>query len=130
MIQLSRWKIIVLVASLVFGVLFALPTVLTPAQREALPPFMPKNGLNLGLDLQGGSYLLLEVDVEAMRAERVANLLEEVRVTLRAEGIPSTALVREDNGVVATFDPAVVDQARTALLPLARSGPGFRAPGR
>ena len=113
MIQLSRWKIIVLVASLVFGVLFALPTVLTPAQREALPPFMPKNGLNLGLDLQGGSYLLLEVDVEAMRAERVANLLEEVRVTLRAEGIPGA-----DELACGAHHGRPVDAAMLAEMPV------------
>ena len=67
MIQLSRWKVTLVVLSLLVGLLLAFPNVLTPAQREALPGWMPKQGLNLGLDLQGGSYLLLEVDVPAMR---------------------------------------------------------------
>ncbi|RZJ74426.1 MAG: protein translocase subunit SecD, partial [Brevundimonas sp.] len=79
MIQLSRWKVILVVVALFLGLLLAFPNVLTPAQRAALPGWLPKNALNLGLDLQGGSYLLLEVDVPAMRAKRVTNLVEDVR---------------------------------------------------
>jgi hypothetical protein len=74
MIHLSRWKVILLVLSLLFGLLFSYPNLLTTDQREALPGWLPKSGLNLGLDLQGGSYLLLEVDGPAMREKRLANL--------------------------------------------------------
>ena len=88
MIHLSRWKVILLALSLAFGILFAYPSLLTPAQREALPGFLPKNTLNLGLDLQGGSYLLLEVDVTEMQAKRVANMVEEVREIGRASSRP------------------------------------------
>ena len=70
MIHLSRWKVTLLALSLVFGLLFAVPNLLSPAQREALPGWLPKSVLNLGLDLQGGSYLLLEVDVPARSASR------------------------------------------------------------
>jgi len=83
MIQLSRWKITLVALSLVLGLFLAYPSVLSPAQREALPSWLPSNGLNLGLDLQGGSYLLLEVDVPEMREKRVSNLMEDVRVSLR-----------------------------------------------
>ncbi len=85
MIQLSRWKVILVAASLFFGILLALPNLLSPAQREALPGFMPKSALNLGLDLQGGSYLLLEVDVAEMQTKRIDNLVEDVRQTLRED---------------------------------------------
>ena len=78
MIQLSRWKVILVVLALVFGVLLAFPNALSPSQRAALPGWLPKNALNLGLDLQGGSYLLLEVDVEAMRTKRIDNLIEDL----------------------------------------------------
>lgn len=53
MIQLARWKVTLVVLSLVVGLLLAFPSVLSPAQRDALPGWLPKNGLNLGLDLQG-----------------------------------------------------------------------------
>ena len=83
MMNLSRWKIAAAVLSVIFGVLFALPNALPQSAREALPAFMPKNTLNLGLDLQGGSHLLLEVDTAALRKERLVNLVEDVRTNLR-----------------------------------------------
>ena len=102
MIQLSRWKVTLVVLSLIVGVLLAFPNLLSPQQRASLPGWLPKNALNLGLDLQGGSYLLLEVDVPAMRQARVANLVEDVRVTLREAGIGVNQLQREEGGVVVT----------------------------
>ncbi|WP_309628559.1 protein translocase subunit SecD [Brevundimonas sp.] len=119
MIQLSRWKVILVVLSLVFGVLLAFPNALSPAQRAALPGWLPKNALNLGLDLQGGSYLLLEVDVEAMRTKRIDNLIEDVRVALREGGIATNQISREAGGAVVTLaDPARQDAAYTALQAL------------
>lgn len=123
MIQLSRWKVTLVVLSLLVGLLLAFPNVLTPAQREALPGWMPKQGLNLGLDLQGGSYLLLEVDVPAMREKRVTNLVEDVRTTLAEQKIPIGSLQREAGGVVVTVgEGAQYDAALTALRNLAMTG--------
>ncbi len=119
MIQLSRWKVTLVVLATVLGVLFAYPNLLSPAQREALPGWLPKNALNLGLDLQGGSYLLLEVDVPAMQQARVTNLIEDVRVTLNQEGISTGGFQREPGGVVVTLtDPAQSDAAFQALRQL------------
>ena len=44
------------------GVLFALPNLLPQAVLDALPDWLPKKPMTLGLDLQGGSHILLEVD--------------------------------------------------------------------
>lgn len=121
MIQLSRWKVVVLALSLVFGVLFTLPNFLTASQRDALPGFLPRSTLNLGLDLQGGSYLLLEVDVEAMRQKRVTNLGEDVRVAMREAQIGVAGLTPETGGVVvALTDPTQEDAAYEVLRTLAR----------
>ena len=116
MIQLSRWKVILLSVSLVLGLLFAFPNVLSSDQRAALPGFVPKGALNLGLDLQGGSYLLLEVDTDAMRVKRVDNLVEDVRVTLREAQININALQREQGGVIISL--ASADQANAAFTAL------------
>ena len=87
MVSISRWRIILVVLSLVFGLIFALPNALPQNVRDSLPGFMPKQVMNLGLDLQGGSYLLLEVDTKALRNERLVNMVEDVRTTLREEQI-------------------------------------------
>ncbi len=120
MVQLSRWKVTLVVAAVIFGCLFAYPNLLSPAQREALPGWLPKNTLNLGLDLQGGSYLLLEVDVPAMRQARISNLVEDVRVTLNEAGISTRGFQREEGGVIVTLaNPAQQDAAFEALRTLA-----------
>jgi preprotein translocase subunit SecD/SecD/SecF fusion protein len=120
MIQLSRWKIVVLALSLVLGLLFSYPNLLPAETRAKLPGWLPKSGLNLGLDLQGGSYLLLEVDVPAMRAKRIDNMIEDVRVTMRETRINLNGLQREQGGVLVTLANAgQQDAAFEALRQLA-----------
>ncbi len=131
MIHLSRWKVILLGLSLAFGLLFAYPNLLTPAQRDALPGFLPKNTLNLGLDLQGGSYLLLEVDVTQMQAKRVANTVEDVRQVLNEAQITPVALQPEPTGVVVTLSSeAEVNRAFTDLRTLVSRGGAGGVPDR
>ena len=83
MMSLSRWKVVLTILAVVLGVLFTLPNILPPGTVSQLPGFMPKKTLNLGLDLQGGSYLLLEVDTKALKAEKITNISEDTRATLR-----------------------------------------------
>lgn len=116
MVHLSRWKVVVVALTLLFGLLFALPNVLTPAQREALPPFVPKSALNLGLDLQGGSYLMLEVDVAELRTKRITNMAEDARVALGEVQIVPAGIRRDDTGVTVTLSsPAQQQPALEAL---------------
>lgn len=123
MIHLSRWKVILLVLSLLFGLLFSYPNMLTASQREALPGWLPKSGLNLGLDLQGGSYLLLEVDVPAMREKRLTNLGEDARTVLAEARVGVTSIGREDAGVVVTLaDPTQMDLALQSMRALISGG--------
>ena len=125
MIHLSRWKVILLALSFVFGLVFALPNMLTAEQRAALPGWVPSRVLNLGLDLRGGSYLLLEVDIPAMREKRLANLGEDARSVLGQAGIDLSNIAREGNGVVVTVaDPAQLDRANDLMRELIRPGAG------
>ena len=125
MIHLSRWKVILLALSFVFGVLFTVPNLLTAEQKAAMPAWLPHSGVNLGLDLQGGSYLLLEVDVPAMREKRLTNLGEDARTVLETAQIDISGIVREESGVVVTLaDPAATERALTAMRPLAAGGGG------
>jgi preprotein translocase subunit SecD len=52
---------------------------------EDFPDWFPKNQVNLGLDLQGGSHLLLELDYTTYRKEQLANLVDEIRSRLRSQ---------------------------------------------
>ena len=92
MMTVSRWRIILVVLATLYGLLFTLPNVLPQSVRDSLPGFLPKQTLNLGLDLQGGSYLLYEVDTAALRTELLTNMVEDTRTTLREADIDFTGL--------------------------------------
>ncbi|PVM93176.1 protein translocase subunit SecD [Caulobacter endophyticus] len=99
MLSLSRWKIVLVTLSVIFGIVFTMPNLLPQKTLDALPGWVPKQKLNLGLDLQGGSYLLYEVDTAQLRKERLDNLVEDARNTLRNAGISFNGLA-VTNGVV------------------------------
>ena len=125
MIRLPRWKVILVLAALVFGVLFTLPNVLPASTLATLPGWLPHNKINLGLDLQGGSRLLYEVDTAALHKEKLTNLTEDVRNTLQQKQIASTPPVLS-NGVVDVriTDPGQVDNAITEFQGLGSPLPG------
>jgi SecD/SecF fusion protein len=116
MMTLSRWKVILVVLATIFGALFTLPNLLPPDARAKLPGFVPSKALNLGLDLQGGSYLLYSVDTQALRNERLTNLTEDVRKTLTDAQIPFTDLGQVSGALsVRITDPSQVNKAQNAL---------------
>ena len=116
MMNLSRWKVVLVALAAIFGALFTLPNLLPPSARDGLPGFVPKKALNLGLDLQGGSYLLYSVDTQALRNERLTNLTEDVRKTLTDEQVPFTDLGQVNGELsVRITDPGQVNKALNAL---------------
>jgi preprotein translocase subunit SecD len=116
MIAPSRWKTIAVLLAVLFGVFFSLPNALPQSALNALPAFMPKAKLNLGLDLQGGSQLLLEVDTASLRKERLTNLVEDARTILRQDSIDFTDLAQVGGAVsVRITDPNQVSAASNAL---------------
>jgi protein-export membrane protein SecD len=122
MLRLARWKLILVVLAVVLGGLFSLPNALPTG---GLPGWLPQQRLNLGLDLQGGSYLLLEVDTAALRRERLNNLLEEIRATLRSERLAYTGLqLRGSTVTVRITAPGQVDRAIEAIEALGGGGAG------
>lgn len=116
MMNLSRWKVVVVVLAALFGVLFTLPNLLPPQVRSSLPGFVPTKTLNLGLDLQGGSYLLYEVDTNALRVERLNNLIEDIRKTLTDNQIAFSNLGQVNGAIsVRITNPAQLTQAQNVL---------------
>src|SRR5512132_3705704 len=110
MMTLARWKVFLVILATILGLLFTLPNLLPANVRDRLPGFMPKNTLNLGLDLQGGSYLLYSVDTVALRNERLTNLTEDVRTTLRDKQIAFTDLAVANGAIgLRVTDPGQVN---------------------
>ena len=95
MLRFSLGKTIAIVLAIVVGLLLAVPSLFAPERREAftrsLPSWIPSwavptRGIVLGLDLQGGSHVVLEVDVQDLvrgRTGLVNQLRDDVRRVLR-----------------------------------------------
>jgi protein-export membrane protein SecD len=100
MLFFSRWKIIFIVGAVVLGLLFALPNAI-PAETRAKMPAPLQRTLNLGLDLQGGAHLLLEVDVSSVLEKSLQSERDAVADGLRNAGRIRAEFIRvEDNAVV------------------------------
>ncbi len=91
MLRLATWKIAAIVAMTVCAVLVILPSLLSAAQRETLnaylPSFLQTRSIVLGLDLQGGSHVLLEVDTPSVVKSLIDTMRDSVRRVLREEKI-------------------------------------------
>ncbi len=82
MLDFPRWKIWAVTLSLVIGVWYAVPSFLPDNLSRHIPAiFSPK--INLGLDLAGGSHLLLEADVSDVARTRLESMEEIMRRELR-----------------------------------------------
>ncbi len=87
MIYIPLWKKVLTIAVCLLGIVFVAPNFLTQKQLESLPSWFPKHQLVLGLDLQGGAHLLLEVDFDAVVKDQMNSLADGVRNVLRKERI-------------------------------------------
>lgn len=113
MLHFSRLKTSMILGVCLLGILLSIPNVFTPG---TLPAWIPQPHVNLGLDLQGGSYLLLEVDMDSVIKERVAGTRSSVAETLRKAHVPFTSVVANKDSVTVAFaDPAQMSAARQAL---------------
>ena len=116
MLSLPRWKVILCILAVLFGVVFTAPNVIPQKTLDTLPGWVPHAKLNLGLDLQGGSYLLLEVDTTSLKAEKLNNLVEDVRTSLHDKQIPISGLGVSNGVIVAHLtDPAQTEAAFQAV---------------
>lgn len=124
----SRWVLVTYTLIILFGLFAALPNVFTPAQLDRLPGWFPKQQVTLGLDLRGGSHLVLEVDADALKADRLKSLVAEARALLRKEQVAGTVRQVGDGVAVSVPDEAaragIVKQLRDLATPVANGGFG------
>jgi len=120
MLDFPRWKVRLVITVVLIGVLFSIPS-FVPERITSTWPVFGGSKVNLGLDLAGGSYLLLEADTNDVAKARLQQMEETVRTEMR-RGDP-----RIDIGEISTQEGKVsfmlrnvaqIDAARERLLPL------------
>lgn len=114
MLYFSKPKIFIILVTLIMGIAFSLPNLLSDEQRKNSFGFLPNSTLNLGLDLQGGSHLLLEVDVDVVQNERLDNILADIRVDLRGAKIGYKKLFVSKSSADANAQTGIIVRLRQA----------------
>src|SRR3954471_9078072 len=129
MLEFPRWKVWLVTIVVAIGVLLSIPSLLagTP-YGSSWPKWLPQYRISLGLDLAGGSHLLLEADARDAQKQRLQAMEDAVSTELRRNprvevGDISTAggrlsfLVRDPTQV-----DAAVERMRTLTKPVALTG--------
>jgi preprotein translocase subunit SecD len=80
------WKLLLVFAVIVAAIIYILPTL--------KPSLWPHKQINLGLDLQGGMHLVLEVDTEKAVESSVERIAQEIKERLKKERIRNVAVDR------------------------------------
>ncbi len=129
MLDFPKWKVWAVMLPILVGILLAIPSMMPARQAANLPGWMPDARISLGLDLAGGSHLLLEADNADAAKQRVAVMEEQVSTELR-RGEPRIEVgdVSTAGGKLSFMvrDPAQVDAAvermRTLTQPVGLTG--------
>ena len=90
MLYFTRWKALAIILTALVVCLCAVPNFFPEAKVKTWPKWAQRH-LVLGLDLQGGSHILLEVDTNAVRKEKVETLRDDVRRVVRENRLGSPA---------------------------------------
>ncbi len=120
MLYISPWKAVAILVTVFLVCLATVPNLFPEKVVESWPKWAQRH-IVLGLDLQGGSHILLEVDANAVRKEKVEALRDDVRRVLREARIGYVGLrARGDAVEVRIRNSADVERALTGLRELSQ----------
>ncbi|MCW4463010.1 protein translocase subunit SecD [Sphingomonas sp. BT-65] len=128
MLDFPKWKVWAVWLSIAACFLLAIPSFVPENMRERWPGWIPQPVVNLGLDLAGGSSILLEADVADLARTRLTAKRDEIETEFRRQD-PRIDIgeISQRDGVISFMvrDVAQVDAARERLLQLTGSGAGM-----
>jgi hypothetical protein len=121
MLYFTRWKALAIILTALVVCLFAVPNFFPEAKVKTWPVWAQRH-IVLGLDLQGGSYLLLEVDSNYVKKEKLDQVRDDVRRVLREAKIGYTGLPCAADAVEVRITghrlPAALSKLRELSQPL------------
>ncbi|WP_395017575.1 protein translocase subunit SecD [Dongia sp.] len=118
MLQFSKFKVTIILGIILLGIIFSAPNLVPEDKLESLPGWLPKTVISLGLDLQGGSHLLYEVDTGKFLKERLDAVENDIRDKLTKGETKFGYLnlqASADTVSLTLRDPTQIDAARPLL---------------
>src|ERR1700686_1158474 len=119
MLYFTRWKALAIILTALVVCLCAVPNFFPEAQVKTWPDWAQRR-LVLGLDLQGGSYLLLEVDSNYVKKEKLDQVRDDVRRTLRDAKIGYPGLASRPDSVEVRVKDTDLQNALTKMRDLSQ----------
>jgi preprotein translocase subunit SecD len=129
MLEFPRWKVWLVTLVVALGILLSIPSLIagTPA-GGSWPKWLPQYKISLGLDLAGGSHLLLEADARDAQKQRLQGMEDQVMTELRRDPSINIGDISMAGGRLSfvVTDPtqldAAVERMRTLTRPVALTG--------
>ncbi len=118
MLNFSKTKIIAILAACFLSLIYAAPTFITQSSNPTLAKFLPNQKVSLGLDLRGGSQLMLEVDFDYYIKEQLINLKDELKANFRDESIRTIPTSSQDKITFALSDAEQIKSAKKIIKKL------------
>lgn len=119
MLYFSRWKTVFIWFVIAVSMLIAAPNLFTNEQLAKLPSWFPTHKVTLGLDLQGGSHIMLKIERADIVKERLETVVGDIRNSLREANVRYSGLTGTGQEVqVRITDPAQIQAAKDALKSL------------
>src|SRR5262245_51513027 len=120
MLYISKWKAIAILLTAFIACLFAVPNFFPESTVKRWPAWAQRH-IVLGLDLQGGSHILLQVDANDVRRQKLQALQDDVRKTLRDAriGLAGAPVIR-GNSVEVRIRESDLQQGLTKLRELSQ----------
>src|SRR3954449_12382751 len=119
MLYFSRWKALAIILTALLVCLCAVPNFFPEAKVKTWPVWAQRH-LVLGLDLQGGSHLLFAVDPESVKKDKLEQVRDDVRRTLRDAKIGYTGLAAKTDAVEVRVKDTDLQTALTKLRELSQ----------
>src|SRR5437660_2865414 len=119
MLYFTRWKALAIILTALVVCLCAVPNFFPEAKVKTWPKWAQRH-LVLGLDLQGGSHILLEVDANSVKKDKLDQVRDDVRRTLRDAKIGYTGLAVRADSVEVRVKDTDVQNALTKLRELSQ----------
>src|SRR5689334_4557568 len=122
MLDFPRWKVLSISLIILLGILFAIPSMLPANVKANYPKFLPSATISLGLDLAGGSQLLLESDQADFAKNRFQAVEDQVTTELRRAPRVEVGDISTQGGRLSFMvrDPSQLDTAVERLRAMTR----------
>ena len=122
MLDFPRWKVLSISLIILIGIMFAIPSMLPGNVKANYPKFLPSATISLGLDLAGGSQLLLESDQSDFVKNRLQAMEDQVTTELRRNPRVQVGDISTQGGRLSFMvrDPSQLDTAVERLRAMTR----------